>query len=98
MEMMAVIKGLESLEATSNLRITTDSQYVLKGITQWMPNWKRNNWKTAARKPVKNADLWKILDQLLVGHDVEWKWVKGHSGHIENERVDELANKGIDSL
>ena len=98
MEMTAVIKGLQALKRPCTVRITTDSQYVLKGITEWLPNWKRNNWKTAARKPVKNADLWQALDELLDGHTVEWRWVKGHSGHAENELVDSLANLGIDEL
>lgn len=98
MEMTAVIKGLEALSRPCSIKITTDSQYVLKGITEWMPNWKLKNWKTAARKPVKNADLWQTLDSLLQEHEVEWQWVKGHSGHAENERVDDLANRGIDEL
>ena len=98
MEMTAVIKGLEALKRPCQLRITTDSQYVLKGIKEWLPNWKRNNWKTAAKKPVKNADLWQQLDRLLAPHDVEWQWVRGHSGHHENELVDGLANRGIDEL
>lgn len=98
MEMMAVIKAVEALKTPSEIKITTDSQYVLKGITEWMPNWKKKNWRTAAKKPVKNADLWQILDKLLEPHDVKWQWVKGHSGHAENERVDQLANKGIDEL
>ncbi|HBR98061.1 MAG TPA: ribonuclease HI [Gammaproteobacteria bacterium] len=98
MEIMAVIQGLQALKKPCQLRITTDSQYVLKGITEWMPNWKRKNWRTAAGKPVKNADLWQTLDASLASHDVEWQWVKGHSGHAENERVDGLANRGIDEL
>lgn len=98
MEMMAVIKAVEALQKPSEVKITTDSQYVLKGITEWMPNWKKNNWRTAAKKPVKNADLWQMLDKVLEPHDVTWQWVKGHSGHAENERVDQLANKGIDEL
>ncbi len=98
MEMTAVIEALRTLKHQGQLKITTDSQYVLKGVTEWMPNWKMKNWKTAARKPVKNADLWQILDSLLDGHEVEWVWVKGHSGHVENELVDDLANKGIDEL
>ena len=98
MEMTAVIRGLQKLTRPCSVRITTDSQYVLKGITEWMPNWKKRNWKTASRKPVKNADLWQELDALLSQHEVEWQWVKGHSGHAENERVDGLANRGIDEL
>lgn len=98
MEMTAVIKGLEALKRPCQVRIVTDSQYVLKGITEWMAGWKRKNWRTSSRKPVKNADLWQHLDELLSQHEVEWEWVKGHSGHPENERVDALANRGIDEL
>ncbi len=98
MEMTAVIEALKALKRKSEIRITTDSQYVLKGVTEWMPNWKKKNWKTAARKPVKNADLWQKMDSLLDGHKIEWAWVKGHSGHPENELADELANLGIDEL
>jgi len=98
MELMAVISALQSLRRRSKVRITTDSQYVKNGITQWIFNWKRNGWKTAAKKPVKNADLWRQLDQLVALHDVEWAWVKGHSGHPENELADALANKGIAQL
>jgi ribonuclease HI len=78
--------------------VHTDSQYVLKGISEWIHGWKRNGWKTADKKPVKNADLWQILDALAAGHDVKWVWVKGHAGHPENERADGLANRGIDEL
>jgi ribonuclease HI len=95
MELMAVIRGLESLTRPSRVQVTTDSQYVKNGITQWIHNWKRNGWKTAARKPVKNADLWQRLDQAVARHQVEWQWVKGHAGHPENERADALANQGI---
>ncbi len=98
MEMTAVVEAVSALKAPSVLRITTDSTYVLKGITEWLPGWKKKNWKTAAGKPVKNVDLWQKLDEQLAAHDVEWKWVKGHAGHTENERVDALANKGIDEL
>lgn len=98
MEMMAVIKALESLKRPCKLTITTDSQYVKNGITQWMKGWKANGWKTSNRKPVKNQDLWQRMDALLQQHQVEWHWVKGHSGHDENERVDQLANQGIDEL
>jgi len=98
MELMAVISALQSLRRRSKVRITTDSQYVKNGITQWIFNWKRNGWKTAAKKPVKNADLWRQLDELVAQHDVEWAWVKGHSGHPENELADALANKGIAQL
>jgi ribonuclease HI len=95
MEMLAVISGLEALTKPGNVRIVTDSQYVLKGITEWMVGWKARGWKTAAKQPVKNVDLWQRLDAALASHKVEWKWVKGHAGHAENERADQLANKGI---
>lgn len=98
MELMAAIKALESLKRNCAVRLTTDSQYVRKGITEWLANWKKNGWKTAARKPVKNVDLWQRLDKAAIEHQVEWHWVKGHSGHPENERADELANRGIDEL
>lgn len=98
MELMAAIKGLEALSGASRVIITTDSQYVMKGITEWMPNWIRRGWKTAARKPVKNVDLWKQLNSALQRHDVEWAWVKGHTGHQGNEKADDLANQGIDQL
>jgi ribonuclease HI len=95
MELMAAIEGLRSLKETCDVELTTDSQYVRKGITEWINNWKKNGWKTAARKPVKNADLWQQLDEQVARHQVVWHWVKGHSGHRENEMADELANKGI---
>lgn len=98
MEMTAVIESLKAMKRPSDIVLTTDSQYVRKGITEWIEGWKRKNWQTAARKPVKNADLWKEIDRLAATHNIEWRWVKGHSGHAENERVDELANKGIDEL
>ncbi len=98
MELMAAIRALESLKRPCRVRITTDSQYVQKGITEWMVNWKRNGWKTAAKKPVKNADLWQRLDTAISGHEIRWEWVRGHSGHPENELADELANKAIDEL
>jgi ribonuclease HI len=98
MELMAAISGLESLKRPCRVRLTTDSQYVQKGITEWLVNWKRNGWKTAGKKPVKNADLWQRLDTAIAGHEVRWEWVRGHSGHAENERADELANKAIDEL
>lgn len=98
MEMMAVIEALKALNTGSSVLLITDSQYVLKGVKEWMPNWKKRNWMTAGRKPVKNVDLWKMLDQLVNQHQVEWKWVKGHSGVAGNERADALANKGIDDL
>lgn len=98
MELMAAIKGLESLTRDCKVRVTTDSVYVRSGITEWLPNWKKRGWKTAAGKPVKNLDLWQRLDQAAQDHDVSWHWVKGHSGHPENERADALANCGIDEL
>jgi ribonuclease HI len=98
MELLAVIRGLEALNKPSKVKITSDSKYVLGGITEWMPNWKRRNWKTANKKPVQNVDLWHKLDALVTGHEIEWLWVKGHSGHRENEIADQLANKGIDEL
>ncbi|MEW8049881.1 MAG: ribonuclease HI [Candidatus Thiodiazotropha sp.] len=98
MELLAVIRGLQSLTKRSRVKVTTDSQYVKNGITQWIHNWKRNGWRTAAKKPVKNADLWQMLDAEVNSHQVEWAWVKGHSGHAENELADELANRGIEEL
>lgn len=98
MELMAVIKALESLNRECKVKVTSDSQYVLKGITEWMENWKKRGWKTAAKKPVKNVDLWQRLDKAQETHIIEWHWVKGHSGHIENEIADELANIAIDEL
>jgi len=98
MELMAAIRGLESLKHPCRVRLTTDSQYVMKGVTEWMDNWKRRNWQTAAKKPVKNVDLWQRLDAALAPHAVEWEWVRGHTGHAENERADQLANRGIDEL
>ncbi|MBC8519585.1 MAG: ribonuclease HI [Gammaproteobacteria bacterium] len=96
MELSAVIHALEAVKRSVPLRITTDSKYVKSGITEWIHNWKKNGWKTAARKPVKNVDLWQQLDSLVQMHQVEWAWVKGHSGHRENEIADELANRGMD--
>lgn len=98
MELLAAIKGLEALRKTCRVSLTTDSQYVKKGITEWIVNWKKKNWRTSDRKPVKNVDLWKRLDELVSKHEVDWHWVKGHAGHLENERVDKLANRGIDEL
>lgn len=98
MELMAAIRGLEALTRASRVTITTDSQYVRNGLTQWLPKWERNGWKTADRKPVKNVDLWQTLVALVRQHDVEWHWVRGHSGHAENELADALANRGIDEL
>jgi ribonuclease HI len=98
MELTAVIKGLEALTKPCKVHITTDSKYVLKGVTEWMANWKLRNWRTASKKPVLNVELWKELDELVVKHELEWSWVKGHSGHVENEIADQLANLGIDEL
>jgi len=98
MELTAVIEGLNSLTRQCSVKITTDSTYVKDGITSWIHNWKKRNWKTASKKPVKNQDLWQALDKAVSEHDVEWAWVKGHSGHRENEIADELANRGIDEL
>lgn len=95
MELTAVIRALEALKRSSRARVFTDSQYVQKGISEWVHDWKRRDWRTAAKKPVKNVDLWKRLDELAALHHVEWHWVKGHAGHPENERADRLANKGI---
>ncbi len=98
MELMAAIKALESLKRPCLVEIYCDSSYVLKGITDWLPNWKKRGWKTAAKTPVKNEDLWRRLDAAIVEHKIQWKWVKGHSGDKGNNRADELANIGIDSL
>jgi len=98
MELMAVICSLEALTEPCFVSITTDSKYVLQGMTEWLANWKRRNWQTAAKKPVLNVDLWKRLDAAAGGHQIEWHWVKGHSGHRENEIADELANQGIEEL
>ena len=96
MELCAVIEGLLSMKERSRVRVYTDSQYVQKGISEWIHNWKRRGWLTADKKPVKNVDLWKKLDETARVHEVEWHWVKGHAGHPENERADALANKGIE--
>ena len=98
MELTAVIRALEALKVPSEVEIHTDSQYVKNGIETWIHGWKRNGWKTSARQPVKNADLWQQLDTLSQPHKLEWIWVKGHAGHPENERADALANRGIDEL
>ena len=95
MEMMAVIKALEALKKASHVKLYTDSKYVMQGITEWMDGWKAKNWKTASKKPVKNKDLWVQIDDLVNQHSVEFIWVKGHAGHPENERADELARAGI---
>jgi len=98
MELMAAIIGLESLNEPCSVTLTTDSKYVMQGITDWIENWKKRGWKTAAKKPVKNEDLWRRLDKARDQHEINWQWVKGHSGHRENELVDTLANKGVDEL
>jgi ribonuclease HI len=98
MELTAAIRGLEALKRHCKVDLYTDSQYVRNGIREWLVQWKKRGWKTAAKKPVKNQDLWERLDALAAAHDVEWHWVKGHSGHDGNERADELANRGIDEL
>jgi len=97
MELTAVIRALESLKRHCNVKVYTDSQYVQKGISEWLPQWKRRGWRTAGRKPVKNEDLWRELDELAQKHKVEWHWVRGHAGHVENERADALANRGVQS-
>ena len=96
MEMMAVIEALRALKKPVQARVHTDSQYVQKGISEWIHGWKRRGWKTAGRLPVKNEDLWRELDRLAAQHQVEWIWVKGHAGHAENERADVLARRGVD--
>ena len=96
MELLAVIEGLSALKRQCVVSITTDSSYVKNGMQQWIHNWKRNGWKNAAKKPVKNADLWQRLDQAVAEHQVEWHWLKGNSGHRENEIADALANQGCD--
>ena len=98
MELMAAIAALEALKRRSTVRLVTDSTYVRDGVTKWIHGWKRNGWKTAAKKPVKNEDLWKRLDAIASQHQVQWEWVKGHAGHPENERADELARQAISTL
>jgi len=95
MELSAVIKALKELNRSCDIIITTDSNYVKDGITKWIYNWKKNGWKTANKKPVKNKELWLELDDLVIKHKINWKWIKGHSGHPENERADQLANEAI---
>jgi ribonuclease HI len=95
MELLAVIRGIEALNRSCRVNIHTDSTYVMKGMTEWIADWKRRGWKTAAKKPVKNEDLWRELDKVLTEHHVSWRWVKGHSGVPENERADELARLAI---
>jgi ribonuclease HI len=98
MELMAAIQALESLKRACEVHIHTDSKYVLQGITEWLPNWKKRNWKTASNHPVKNEDLWRRLDAATINHSIKWLWIKGHSGNIGNELADQLANQGIDEL
>ncbi len=98
MELMAAIQALEVLNQSCQIRLHTDSKYVLQGITEWMANWKKRSWKTAANQPVKNVELWQRLDQAIQRHNIEWIWIKGHSGEPGNERADQLANQGIDQL
>ncbi|WP_263079292.1 ribonuclease HI [Endozoicomonas sp. Mp262] len=98
MELMAAIEGLKALTRPCQVKLTTDSQYLRKGITQWMVNWKRKNWKTASGKPVKNQDLWVLLDEQNQKHQVEWCWVKGHAGHPDNEVADQLACRGAEEV
>ena len=98
MELTAVIRALEALKGPRQIEVYTDSQYVQKGISEWLADWKRRGWRTADKKPVKNVDLWQELDRLAGAHRIAWHWVKGHAGHPENERADELANRGVESL
>lgn len=98
MEMMAAIKALQALRRPCRVHLYTDSTYLRKGITEWLPNWKRRNWRTADKKPVKNADLWQALEAAAMHHEVDWRWVKGHSGDPGNEAADLLANQGIDDM
>lgn len=98
MEMMAVIAALEALKRPCHVTITTDSQYVMKGMTEWLAGWKAKNWKTASKKPVKNVELWQRLDQAISPHTVEWQWVRGHEGHVENERADQLAVRAREQI
>ena len=97
MEMRAVIEGLNALKRSCSVHVYTDSTYVLKGMTEWIVGWRKRGWKTAGGKPVKNADLWVSLEQATQRHTVEWTWVKGHAGHVENERADELARQAIEA-
>jgi ribonuclease HI len=98
MELTAVIRALEALQRASRVEVYTDSQYVQKGISEWIADWKRRGWRTADKKPVKNEDLWRELDGLAAEHRISWHWVRGHAGHPENERADALANRGVESL
>jgi ribonuclease HI len=98
MELMAAIHALEALNRSCGAIVTTDSEYLRKGITEWLPQWKRRGWKTAAKQPVKNQDLWERLERAIERHQVDWQWIKGHSGHEENERADSLANRAIEEM
>jgi ribonuclease HI len=98
MELMAAIQALEALKRPCEVTLVTDSEYVMKGITEWLADWKRRGWKTAAKKPVKNQDLWQRLDDATRTHRIDWQWVRGHTGHPENERADQLANRGIEEM
>ncbi len=98
MELSAAIQGLAILKRPCQVRLVTDSEYVMRGMQEWLPNWKKRGWKTAARQPVKNADLWQMLDEQVSRHQVEWQWVRGHTGHPGNERADQLANRGVSEL
>ena len=98
MELQAAISALETLSRPCRVQLSTDSRYLMDGIQSWLPNWKKRGWKTANKKPVKNEDLWRKLDRLVEQHEIDWQWVKGHSGHAENELVDKLANDAIDEL
>lgn len=95
MELMAAIMGLRALKKDCQVALTTDSKYVQKGITEWIHNWRKRNWKTASNQPVKNEDLWKLLEMEIQHHEIEWHWIKGHSGHVENDKADELARAAI---
>ncbi|MBE0484130.1 MAG: ribonuclease HI [Bacterioplanes sp.] len=98
MELMAAIEGLKALTRSCDVILTTDSQYVKQGINSWLAGWKRNGWKTASKQAVKNQDLWQALDEQTQRHQIEWRWVKGHTGHPDNERADQLANKGVSEV
>lgn len=98
MELMAVIQALTTLKRTCQVELTTDSKYVMQGVQQWLENWKARGWKTASKQPVKNQDLWQLLDEQVQRHQIQWRWVAGHTGHPGNERADELANKGVEEV
>ena len=98
MELLAAIKGLQALTRPCTIAVYTDSEYLRRGIGEWLPKWKASGWRTSARKPVKNEDLWRRLEEAVARHQIEWHWVKGHSGHADNERADALANRGLDDI